>query len=597
MSPRVDLLCYQEASPSDLKLARLAEFLGVGCNVVALGRSGDAASGGSALLRSGGSCIMASAVALGRLAGSGLDLPRFTDQLFQRARFAFVYGFCPRKLEVSVAGHLTRGLVSFMSSFNGFGHEYQVASSSPFITKEFSGLSFGPIRNDIDFGFVLSSESVEFSSLISIGGLPFWGTLKRGNCAVFLLGCTDIADVNEKTDGTIKAFDHFSRLLPAAMFLKYALGESCWHNPRRFANLIIDDPLLHESYGFLNYRRLLRGMDECGFASTVAFIPWNYRRSDKKIAKLFRDRSDRFSVCVHGCDHSQAEFGDVDLGKLNSKVRLASKRMKAHEALTGVTYAAAMVFPQGKFSSHALRALKCNNYLAAINTDAVAADLGDEHDLTIGDFLDLAITRSEGFPLFLRKYPGELADLAFVLFFDKPLLLVEHHQYFKDDCRKALEFIRRVNTLNADLEWKGLWEILVRSYVEREVSQGIIQCKIYTNHQIIENWGARDGTYLITKDESGTTPIQGVFVNGKKTPFVIAGNSVLRLQVEIPAKSSATIRIHYRNILPDAERREHFMETTQVLMRRVLSEFRDNVLCKNDLLLSAAHQVRKRLLR
>jgi hypothetical protein len=68
-----------------------------------------------------------------------------------------------------------------------------------------------------------------------------------------------------------------------------------------YANIIIDDPLLRENYGYLNYRKLLDLMDKHNFFSTIAFIPWNYKRTDKKIAALFKERPDRFSLCVHGC--------------------------------------------------------------------------------------------------------------------------------------------------------------------------------------------------------------------------------------------------------------------------------------------------------
>ena len=142
----------------------------------------------------------------------------------------------------------------------------------------------------------------------------------------------------------------FHALVPPVMFLRHALRDQTWHNPRRYANFIIDDPLLRKSYGFLNYARLLEEMDTCGFATTIAFIPWNYRRTCASIARLIKARSDRFSVCIHGCDHTAGEFACTDIEQLNTQLRLATQRMRAHELSTGVPYAKVMVFPQGRFS-------------------------------------------------------------------------------------------------------------------------------------------------------------------------------------------------------------------------------------------------------
>src|SRR5262249_23539858 len=163
--------------------------------------------------------------------------------------------------------------------------------------------------------------------------------------------------------------------------------------PRQYANIVIDDPLLRKSYGFLNYSRLLEEMDRSAFTSTIAFIPWNYKRTDSTIARLVRERSDKFRLCVHGCDHTGGEFATTDLADLNRRIQLATKRMDAHEHLTGVSYTPVMVFPQGRFSSVSLAALKRNNYLAAVNSSVQPQDLDDAHTLTLADMLMPAILK------------------------------------------------------------------------------------------------------------------------------------------------------------------------------------------------------------
>jgi hypothetical protein len=165
--------------------------------------------------------------------------------------------------------------------------------------------------------------------------------------------------------------------------------------------LVVDDPLLRENYGFLNYRRLARIMDEMRFTTSIAFIPWNFKRTTESVAMLLADRSDRFLLCVHGCDHTQSEFGSEDHSVLSRLVATANRRMDRHRSQTGLAFDNIMVFPQGVFSTQATKVLKANNYLAAVNAEAVPTDF--HGPLQLASFLDPAITAFHGFPLFLRR--------------------------------------------------------------------------------------------------------------------------------------------------------------------------------------------------
>jgi peptidoglycan/xylan/chitin deacetylase (PgdA/CDA1 family) len=209
------------------------------------------------------------------------------------------------------------------------------------------------------------------------------------------------------------------------------------------ASIIIDDPLLRENYGFLNYRKLLSLMDKHNFHTTIAFIPWNYNRTDKRIAALFRERPDRFSLCVHGCDHVRGEFGRTDLNYLDNKVKLATARMIEHEKRTGIPFDRVMVFPQGIFSNAALDALKNNNYWAAINTEAVPVN---------GHI-------SSNFPFFLRYKPEDITDCI-----TDPTFIVLHHDYFKNGYERLTDFVYKLNTRSKNVRWDSLGNI-VRNFV------------------------------------------------------------------------------------------------------------------------------------
>jgi hypothetical protein len=214
-------------------------------------------------------------------------------------------------------------------------------------------------------------------------------------------------------------------------------------NEVHYASIIIDDPLLRENYGFLNYRKLLSLMDKHNFHTTIAFIPLNFNRTDKKIAALFRERPDRFSLCVHGCDHSKGEFGKTDLKYLDKKVKLATARMVEHEKNTGIRFDRVMVFPQGIFSNEAMDALKKNHYLAAVNTEALPVN---------GPI-------SSNFPFFLRYTPENAIARA-----SDPTFVVLHHGYFKHGYERLADIVDGFNARSKNIKWDSVGNI-IRNFV------------------------------------------------------------------------------------------------------------------------------------
>jgi len=588
MTPEAILLSSEISKPIDSNLVRIAEFLGVEYRFI----QNDYKSGIYNLrkkIKSNDLCLMTSAKTLAKIQyiyNYGEDLKYF---LFKQARFIFVYGFCPGEIESSVLKYLTSGLLSSIYSFDHCDYKYHVSSNLKHITKQFSGLSFGPINKDIDFIFVKENNSNDLKNIISINNKPFFTTLKRNKCILFLLANKQIVDINDSIDLPFNIKKYFSQLVPSLMFLKYVFKDKCWHNKNRYANFIIDDLLLKESYGFLSYRHLLRAMDKHNFSSTIAFIPWNYNRTDRGVGLLFKDRADRLSICVHGCDHTKNEFGIKDVKCLNNKIRLATKRMKFHEQLTGISFDKVMIFPKGIFSRQAMKMLKCNNYLGAVNSSSIPNDENRSKVLKLSDYLDIAIMKYENFPLFLRKYPGEMIDFAFDLFLGKPLLFVEHHLFFKEGYEEIAKFIQKINSIEKNIQWRRLGEIFKNINLKKRISDENIYCKIYVNNAIIRNEYDIIQKYVIIKDETEFIPIEKLLVNGKKAVYNIE-NNLLTLCVEIAPRSSAEIKIIYRNDYPYSTENRELVYKVKTSTRRYLSEFRDNYLSKDEVLLSLSNK-------
>ena len=579
-SSQATLLCFPKITPLDRRLARLAGFLGVECTVQTV-RAAE-----SGLVDGDHHCLMLSATTLGGLLEADGNPRRLMQRLFDRTRHLLVYGFRPTAADGSTARHLSRGLVDAVVPFPGGHHQYTISSDWRSLTGEFSGLTFGPIQSEIDCGFSGAAlASGLLRPVVSIGGLPSFASLTIDDCTIFMLACGDIVDLDAKVQGQLRVLDWFSRTIPPSMFIRHAFGRRSWRRPQPSATFIIDDPLLTESYGFLNYRRLLGAVGDQPFSASIAFIPLNYRRGQASVVDLFRSRPAQLSLCVHGCDHTGGEFATTDMPVLNGLARLADDRMKLQEKATGLGYEKVMVFPQGRFSVGSLEALRHNDFVAAVNTSPIPEDARPGDELTVGEWLDVAVTRYRGVPLFVRRYPREVVEFAFDLFLGKPLLIVEHHTAFKQGYGEIADFIARLNSLNAELRWGGLRETLSRTYMRRDLSDDTVAARIWTNYQVIRNDAAASTRFLIAKTESADAPIRRVTVDDHPVDYVI-DDGTLRVAIDVEPGVARTIRIAYANALPIWDGRRGFRARLKIHARRRLSEFRDNFLCKHERLLT-----------
>lgn len=234
------------------------------------------------------------------------------------------------------------------------------------------------------------------------------------------------------------------------------MTESGTENPREtLACLIIDDPLLTPKYGCLEYKRLLREMKVHNFFTEIAFIPWNYRRSNAETVRLLANNTDHFAICLHGCNHIGNEFGGRNYQELSALASTALWRMEQHKKLTGLPYDPVMVFPQGRFSSVAMKALKEQGYLAAFNSTLRATD-GEEPPAI--EYQRPATTMYHGFPLFLRRYPKDKSHFVQDISAGRPIIIVEHHAAFRNGYKTVTDLVDWVNSLG-NIKWRSLSEI------------------------------------------------------------------------------------------------------------------------------------------
>ncbi len=298
-------------------------------------------------------------------------------------------------------------------------------------------------------------------------GSPF--LMLDGKSPIFISGSSHVPDLDEPlVADRYDVKEDFLSAVPLVIFFKWAFRDVCWQPHQPGACLIIDDPLLKTKYGCCDFLKLETQMRERNFSTSIAMIPWNWRRSSSEMVQLIGKSAGRLSISVHGCDHTAGEFGATDSAILDRRVAVAKHRMASHEQSTGIKHDLVMVFPQGVFSRESLRALRRHGFLAAVNSDATPVD-SDESYPTLREAWEVAIVKDAGVPLYLRRYPSHgLENFAFDLLLGKPCLIVEHHKFFRDNHRHLLRFIDAINSLNSSLCWSSLENVIRNSYLEKK---------------------------------------------------------------------------------------------------------------------------------
>ena len=587
----ITLLYWSELSEVESNAAKLIGFAGIECKPVKLTSTVIKESKAHGLIGSGANMI-ASAQTLARVAGEDRGI-EWIESVLNTASHCFVFGFEPGPQDEGIIRHLTSNRLKKVLPI---GHEcvrFSVVPGTNDVCRQLAGVDIGTPDPKRDRVFDGSLNSVR--SLVRIGALPCFVCLRHANCELFLAAGGEPADLDLPVSNGDLLKDFFPQTAPLLIFIRHACAECCWQNPAPQACLILDDPLLQNHYGFLDYGKLLASMEQENFSTSIAFIPWNYRRSKSSVVSLFRRAPDRFSLCVHGCDHTGGEFGEVDSARLRALARTGLDRMKEHEQLTGLPCDRVMVFPQGCFSSAALPALRACGYLAAINSTPYPADSATP--LRLRDLLEVTANGPADFPLFLRRYPNDLESLAFDLFLGKPALIVEHHGYFRSGYAPLANLVRRLRSLEPRLQWSTAAESCSRTSLHRCGQDGTVHVRFFTDLFRLTNTSGVPQKYSLARNCSALDTDLEVLIDGKPVRWRRAGNEVcITHQLNPGASAEFHLRCPGDNSEPWPTAKRMSQRVT-VFVRRRLSEFRDNCVDKSAFLSRMTSQIRNRLVR
>jgi hypothetical protein len=294
------------------------------------------------------------------------------------------------------------------------------------------------------------------------------------------------------------------------------------------------------------------------------------------VVNLVKSNSSRFSIAVHGCDHTRAEFGSSNGSVLDWLARTASRRMESHKQRHRLDYDPVMIFPQGIFSAESAVALKRNNYWAAVNTDICASN--DSDGVPIGEVMDLAITKYHSFPIITRRYLWHgMENFAFDILLEKPCLIVTHHQDFKDQSKQVLGGLESLAKLKTRLDWSTLGDVVQTLHKRQTISEGRESIRLYAHNNMVANHSPTEVEVTFTKSEAEVEMLDAVLVDGKRAEYSAADN---RCEVSCRLKPGQTVRVRYQ-YKPDASLtpfQSGFVRNGKVMLRRHLTEIRDRYL-------------------
>jgi hypothetical protein len=444
----------------------------------------------------------------------------------------------------------------------------------PGVTEQLTGLQIQSPGLDTSY-FASSAESVQNIIWLKMGQqrVPVFIEADLGRQKVFLL-CKR-RDALERHAGSIEAA--FAEIAPMMIFTKYSAAARGWHALQHYANLTIDDPWLHEPYGHLAYKELLGEMEKHNFHTTIAFIPWNYDRSQAGVVELFRNDPDRFSICVHGDNHDHKEFDDFgskSLALQTAAIKQSLARMEKFRTLTGIPYDHVFVFPHNIGSESILEALKSYNFIATINSLNVPIDRSTPASPL---FPLRPVTLSFGeFPS-VSRYSGTMTTpssfIGISAFLDNPILFYGHQDLFTRGIDAFDDLADEVNKRQPATRWRSVGEVAKHLYLVRERDESDYDAFMFSSNINLDNTFDRSVEFHVQKQETDSTSIESVTVDGRGVPFHFE-SGMLQINVAVPPGESRNLVVRYKNDL-DLATIGTSKRSLRVYVLRMASDFRD----------------------
>jgi hypothetical protein len=303
--------------------------------------------------------------------------------------------------------------------------------------------------------------------LASVQGKPVWWQIGAARESL----CVSAYPLAELREGeTLR--DHlragcFMTLLPLLHFIGRLLGDQSPTLPPLRASVVIDDPNLHwPSYGFLDYRKLVKHAAEHNYHVAFATVPLDGWLVNRRAASLIRGNPAALSLLMHGNDHIARELGRLNNRDAEPVIAQGLRRIATLERRSGISVDRVMAPPHGACSEAALRAMFSLGLEAACISRPYPWRESFPAPTPLAGWHPAEMVAG-GLPVLLRyalSLPRE--DLVFRALLGQPLILYGHHQDFSDGLDLLAQAAGEVNRLG-DVQWGSLGWIARGNYTTR----------------------------------------------------------------------------------------------------------------------------------
>jgi hypothetical protein len=491
-----------------------------------------------------------------------------------RVRATLIFGWTNSPKHRSILSVLTLGELTGATPVDNSAMTLQWAAGVKAVPAELQGFRVGlhlPSSGFWGFDTACAAKGVHTETLATLDGRPWFIRARTSDRWTYFLGVKEIPD----GDAVVRSAEEELPLISTAIALITCLRahdpEHAWKPSQPAANFIIDDPLLRPTYGCIEHTRLAKHVSESTSAATIAFIPWNARRSEDRTVRLFKE-TPGLSICAHGWEHIHDEFAGLDVADCEWRARSAMHGMRLHKELTGLDFDPVMVFPQGRFSTPGMAALAEAGFLAAVNSTFLAAERQDI--VRLRHLLEPAITAYGAVPLFRRRGPRYVDRFRYDLVLGKPLLLVEHHQYFSDGGGAFRDVVESIRSHSPSVRWHGLEEIAQETHLSRTTPDGIVEVRMYARRFRLRKPVL--GRYVFSKVEDGSL-LERVLVNGMPVAFVREGVLLRTEALDVQSGHDIEVVVQPQVATPVVRQRRRRVGPIGVAVRRYGSEGRDHL--------------------
>lgn len=579
---RLLVLSSARLESSAVSLANAVRAMGIDAATAVVGAAGELAAALQAQ-----PCASAAAISADLLRDRGaIDLATLERALPPRVRHCLVFDVWPADASSRDRAASTSGPFAVM---HVSPTRYAMSAAARDVLGPLAGLKGEHCESDDVPVYRVSADQgpAADATIIEVDDHPVFARVASAGRDIFFWITSRVFDVNGEVDGDgdLDAF-HLGMIAPLA-FARAAFGEQCWHAAQPMARLTIDDPLIRPRYGFLRYGELLASMQRVHYGVTVGFIPWNHRRSSRALAQRLAAAGAAFGICAHGCDHTNQEFARVDTALAQTLGTIAASRMSAHQRDSGLDWDRVMIFPQGLFSTAAMAGLADAGFLAAVNSTCFPHD-DPTVRLSLRELMDPAVTRFGGAPVFRRRYPQERLGFAFDLFVGRPVLICEHHQFFREGFAPLEALVDFVRGMEPSLQWPSLHDIVVRACRQRRTVEGW-EVAFYGRELVWRNPAAVPQLVRFCTSDTARQ-VAAVQIDDRDVRHDRA-DTVLAFETRVPAHAQVHVRLVSRPVTAPRTAGFGVSHPAKVALRRMLSELRDNWLSQQPAMLWLASRL------